>query len=531
MSAPSYRSLFEKYQDHNVLLKSKDYAHWTLPKLMPRAGVAQASAAVAGTTELIERDYQELGALLVNNLAAKLTSLLLPANRPFFGIDMSKELQARVKEKGYADSEVQAALSQHEMNASQQVFLNASYHQLTMAVAHLIVTGNVVINRDKKKKRTICYGLQNFAIRRTGQGEVADLLVREYESFAGLSRDVRAILVSRYPDKYRNAPYDINIPVFTRIMREELPNGKCNFRVSQEIENIRIGTDGVYPEHLCPWQAPTWSLVAGEHYGRGLVEDYAGGFASMSDKSEALALYGIAAMKFINLVAPGSGNTVEDLNAAETGDYVQGSNGGIQVQEAGDGPKIQAMRAEIQAHFNNLARAFMFQANTRDAERVTAYELRQQAQEANTALGGQYSALAESFQVPLAHLLLTEIEPGMLEGIITGDIQLNIIAGIPALSRGIEVQNLLQAAQDAAGVVPPLLQLDKRIDPNKIMDVIYAGQSVDTSRFHRTKEEQEQLDNAAKGEIAAQGTLDAASNAANNLQTVQAIQNLPGATQ
>ena len=468
-----------------------------------------------------------MGALLVNNLASKLAALLFPVNRPFFGISVSERLARIAKEKGLKETELLSALAKLEMDASQSVFLNSSYHQLTLAIAHLIVTGNCVTYRDSKRKRTVTYGLQSFGIRRTGTGEVADLVLREFESFAGLSRELQVMLATRFPHKFRMDRYDVNVEVYTRITRRESESGKVFYQVAQEIEGMLIGKPGTYPAHLCPWQAPVWSLIVGEHYGRGMLEDYAGGFASLSDKSEALALYGISAMKYINLVQPGSGQSIDDLNNAETGDYIQGTNGAIAVQEAGDGVKIQAMRAEIVATFTNLARAFMYQANVRDAERVTAYELRQQAQEANTGLGGQYSALAESFQAPMAHLLLVETQPETLQGIITEDLNPDIIAGLPALSRGIDVQNLLQAAQDGAAIVPPLLQLDSRVDPKKLMDMIYAGQSVDTTRFHRSKAEQEQVD-AAKAQAAdAQNTL-AQLNNATDTQTALAAANTAG---
>ena len=518
-ASQTFKALFQKYRDDSVILKCKQYAHWTLPKLM-------AELCYHGKShQMIERDYQEMGALLTNNLAAKLTALLFPVNRSFFGAAPSEALKLAAKQKGVPEPELQAGLSQLEMKASQQVFLNSSYNQLTLAVAHLIVTGNALVFRDSKKKKTVAYGVQSYAIRRTGTGEMADCILREFESFAGLSRELQVQLSMRFPNKYRMDRFDTSVEVYTRITRVEEPVGTVGYLIKQEIEGMEIGKPGWYPEHLCPWQAPVWSLLAGEHYGRGLVEDYAGGFASLSDKSEALALYGIAAMKFINLVQPGSGNNIDDMNAAETGEYVQGVNGAIAVQEAGDGAKMQAMIADIQRTFDNLAKAFMYGANTRDAERVTAYELRQQAQEANTALGGQYSALAESFQVPTAHILMTEVEPGTLQGIITGDIKLDIIAGIPALSRGIDVQNILQSAQDAAAIVPPLVQLDDRIDSRKLMDMIYAGQSVDTTMFHRTKEEQAKYDEAKQQQNQAQQQL-AAANTATDTQTALAA--LPG---
>lgn len=521
LGSPTFKTLFEKYRDDSVIIKCRQYAHWTLPKLM-------ADMCQRGSPAVLERDYQEIGPLLVNNLSAKLTALLFPANRPFFGVEPSDRFKKHAEERGVSPSDFMAGLAQWEMKASQQLFLNASYNQLTLAVAHLIVTGNVLVYRDSKEKRTVAYGLQSYGIRRTGSGIMADCVLREFESFAGLSNDVQAMLATRFPNKYRMDRYDTNVEVYTRITRSDRGGGNVVYIVAQEIEGMSVGTPGEYPEHLCPWQAPTWSLIAGEHYGRGLVEDYAGGFAKLSDASEALTLYGIAAMKFVNLVQPGAGTSVDDLNDAETGEYVQGTNGAVQVQESGDGAKIQAMGGMIADTFTNLSKAFMYTGNTRDAERVTAYELRQQAQEANTALGGQYSALAESFQVPTAHVLLTEVQPEALKGILSGDIKLDILAGIPALSRGIEVQNLLSAAQDAAAIVPPLVQLDNRIDPRKIMDLIYAGQSVDTTQFHRSKEEQAKVDEAAKQQATATQQIDNADNLAANAAAIGA---LPGQSQ
>lgn len=514
----TYKSLFERYQDQRVLMKCKDFAKWTLPKLM--AEVQQ-----HGESAIVERDYQEGGALLVNNLTSKLCALLFPSNRPFFGIDPSAALRKKAEDAGHEAAAFSAALAKMEMDASQRVFLNSSYNQLSLSIAHLIITGNACVFRDSKTARSVAYGLTSYGVRRSGQGDVVDAVIREYESFAGLSRDMQVQLSIRQPNKYKMEDHDVSVEIYTRIKRESNQAGDFYYVVSQELEGIPVGRPGTYPAHLCPWQFPVWSLISGEHYGRGIVEDYAGGFAAMSDKSEALALYGIAACKFVNLVQPGAGVVVDDIHAAETGEYVSGTNGAVQVQEAGNGPKIQAMRAEVEYHFSKLARAFMYTGNTRDAERVTAFELRQQAQEANTTLGGTYSALAETYQGPLANILLTEVEPGVLEGLLTGHAKVNIIAGIPALSRGIGVQNLASAAADAGAIYPVLTQIDKRVDPNRLMDMIYAGQSVDTSQFHRTPEAQAEFDAAqAEKAQAEQQIVDT------NVQADQlaALQQLPG---
>ena len=284
--------------------------------------------------------------------------------------------------------------------------------------------------------------------------------------------------------------------MYTRVERKYGAKGRVFYEVTQEADDIPVGTPGQYPEHLCPWQVVTWNLIAGENYGRGLVEDYAGGFAKLSDGSEAAALYAIEMMRVLNLVTPGMGADIDELATSESGEFVQGGNGAVVAHESGDARKLQAVRAELSEVFGNLARAFMWKANTRNAERVTAYELRLDAQEADNVLGGTYSALAETWQVPLAHLLLHEERPAILKNILTDDIRLDIVAGVPALGRSLELQNLLDMAADASAIMPVFTQLSKRVNPGKLFELLANLSSVDLEKIYNSEEEQRALDQA-----------------------------------
>ena len=97
----------------------------------------------------------------------------------------------------------------------------------------------------------------------------------------------------------------------------------------------------------------------------------------------------------------------------------------------------------------------------------------------------------------MAHILMLEVNPGILQGIVTKDVRLDVMAGIPALGRSVDVQNLLSAAQEIQAIAPVLMQLDKRIDPDKLHDLIYSGRSVDTSMLFKS---QEQMDAQAEAE-------------------------------
>lgn len=514
---------FRRYRDDQVMLRACMYAHWTLPQLMVDLQVLQ-----GGHTAVVERDYQELGALLVNNLAPKLTALLFPAGRSFFNSKPGKNLRAKMTEMGADDSAINAQFAKMETDASQRVFMNAGYAQLIQALRHLIVTGNVLLHRDSDRGDFVAYGLQSYTCIRDGQGRAIDIVLRECTPFSQLDQTIQSALRMKNRSKYRTeaGEQSPNVDLYTRIELKRDKLGKQYWDVTQEADEIPVGSGGRYPEHLCPWISLTWNIIAGENYGRGLVEDYAGGFAKISDGAHAMALYGIEMMRVINVVAPGSGADVDDMANAENGQYVQGVASEIQAYEAGDATKFAAMQAWLQQTFDNLARAFMYKGNTRDAERVTAYEIRADALEADTTLGGNYSSLSAQLQVPCAHILMTEVQPENFGALVVGEIDIEVIAGIPALGRSMDVQNLVEAAQNALAIVPGLMQISRRIDPDKVIDMILTAAGVDTSLIY--KSDQQMADEAEAAMAQQQGQAALTQQAAAS-EAVEQLQNL-GAT-
>lgn len=512
----THQALFEKLQDTGVIARNLQYARWTLPQLM--ADLEQTRGQSRAT---VERDYQEVGALLVNNLASKLGRLLFPASTPFFRIKPSPEILAEA-DAGGRRAELTSKLSSLELASAQRLFLNASYAQLLLCLRHLIVTGNALLHRDSKTNTTVVYGMQSFGIRRDGRGNLLDCVLREFTYAEALDPDVQLAL--RAKDRVKYSRPECEVALYTRIRRVVGEFGPV-MHVSQEVDTIPVGEPSTFPEHLCPWTAPTWSIIPGEHMGRGLVEDYAGGFAKLSDLSEAAALYGVEMMRVVHLVSAGSGTDIDDLAQAEHGEYIRGDPNGVVAHESGDSQKLVAVQAEIEQTFARLARAFMYQANTRDAERVTAFELQQEAQEVEHTLGGAYSTLASTLQVPLAAVLIQEEDPAALAGLVTGDIRPHIMAGIPALGRTSDVQNLLLAVQESAAALA-ITQFDQRYDPQKIVDLVMAGRSVDTEALRRTEQQMQELQNAAQQQAQGMQQVQQAQGMADAAEQLQGITNV-----
>jgi hypothetical protein len=150
----------------------------------------------------------------------------------------------------------------------------------------------------------------------------------------------------------------------------------------------------------------------------------------------------------------------------------------------------------------------MYTGNTRDAERVTAEEIRAQAREAENMLGGAYSVLAETFQTPVAYLTMQEVSDEIMLGLINRSFYPKIITGIPALNRSVESQNFLSALNELTAVIPVLAQTDPRLSPQKIADMIYRNKSVDTTAVFKDEAElrKEAADqNALANQAAQQG--------------------------
>ena len=492
------KALFNKFRDTIVVDRSVQYARWTLPYLMANVAEVSASGRV-----IVERDFQELGALFTNNLAAKLTKLLFPTQYPFFQASASKPFKDHAANKGISEDALRTMFSRMEMASNRRLFINSGYAGLILALKHLIVTGNVLLYRDSEKGTITSYGLQSFASRRDGCGYLLDCILREFTTVEALPEALQVALRTASRSKY-SRPEQM-VEKFTRIHRE-FRNGREGYAVSQEVDTISIGDASWYPTNLCPWMCPTWSLIPGEHYGRGMVEDYAGGFARLSSLSEAAALYGIEIMRVVHLVGAGSGGDVDELATSESGEWVRGDPNNIAAHEAGDAGKLVAVSAEIGAVVQRLSKAFMYQAMTRNAERVTAYELQQDAQEAEYALGGVYSTLSGGIQVPLAHILLTEVSDLALTGIITGELRPDVTAGIPALGRNSDVQNLLMASQEINAVLP-VIQLDKRFNPQLVVDLVLAGRSIDSTTLFYTPEQQKTNQEAEQAAMSAAGNL------------------------
>ncbi|MNJ09328.1 Bacteriophage head to tail connecting protein [compost metagenome] len=495
MSRPTAATLWTKYRDSSVIEKCREYSRYTLPGLYVDPMITQ---------QTVEHDFQSVGGFLLNHLGSKVTRALFPPGVPFFKNVLSEELKAAAEQRGNSVAELENILNKVDNQATEKLFLNAATSQLTNAIKLLAMTGNILLYRDKDTAAIRVWTLHSYAVRRISTGVWRTVILKEKFQLDELPPSIRNDYLAKKPGQKDQMHSQIDM--YTRLEREV---GSVNDRivVTTEIDGVRCGPVSSYPAHLCPWVVATWNLSSGEHYGRGMVEDYTGDFAKLSLMSEQLGLYELESLSLLNLVDEAAGGVIDEYQEADTGDFVRGKTAGITSYERGDYNKIAAISGELQQIVQRLSMAFLYSGNTRDAERVTAAEVRLTAAEAEQMLGGVYSLLAEQLQLPLAYLVTAEVSDTLMAGLVTRAYKPQILTGIPALTRAIMVQNLLEFSQEAAIVVPAVLQMDDRVDRYKLLDVLYSAKNIDTSTIFKSPTQMAE-DAKLKEQAAAQAQAD-----------------------
>lgn len=509
------KSTYSELEDGAVLQVAQRCAFWTLPYLMP---ASSADGKVDTKRRNVRRDFQSFGALLVNNLAAKLAKLLFPS-LPFFHVTPTQKLLDSEAETGKTEDQVKSAMISLANSAMKRLHVKAGYKALTMVCRHLIVTGSCLLHRDHTGLMRV-YGVHNFVVQRDHDGQVVQGILRKSTQLMALPPDVQAqVKASQVAAERRSS-----VTLYTWIKRTYRDNdpAKPGYTVEHWVENIHVETEGWYPVDQCPYIFPYWNLVEGESYGRSHVEDYAGDFNALSSLSIAEYKYLIEALRVLYLVGPGAGTTAELVAKKPSGSFVAAQPENFAVFELERAQKLQLVEAKLMGIIERLRSAFMWVGNTRDAERVTAYELQQQASEIENTLGGVYSSLSSVLQEPLAYLLMNEVSKAAGNGFRANQLTLNIVTGIPALGMATEVQNLSMATQVIAGIAP-VLQLDDRKDPHKVYDMVYRGYGVDTTQLDLTPEQQRKLQEASQAQQQAQQQLIQAQGLADQAGAIQDV--------
>ena len=393
----------------------------------------------------------------MNNLASKLLMALFPTNAPFFKLSANEVIVQQLgnldaqQEKSVESPGIKSAVDE-KLSVFESIIMSLFEREAVRATIFeilklLIVTGDAMFKKVPGKPLK-AYSLNSFVLTRDGDGEVTEIIIREYVGYSGLSDELKQVLIERGANfGERFDPLNSNLELYT-IVKKKSEN---LFETWQELAGVRVpGSEGNYNSDTLPYHAVRWNKILNENYGRGKVEEHLGDLRTLENDAKTMDMMTRAAGKIIPMVNPNGVTRVEALNRAKDGEFVYGKREDVTflvTDKYNDMSVIQSHFAEIKT---DIKSAFLMDSVVqRNGERVTAEEIRTVASELETGLGGVYSVLSQDFQLPLVKLMYEEVKHefkrlGVEKDLkLDEDLKLVITTGIDAIGRGNDANRLM----------------------------------------------------------------------------------------
>lgn len=463
--------------------RARECSKFTIPSLIP-------PESTTGYTKL-PTPYQSFGARGVNNLAAKLLLALFPPNAPFFRMTVDDFMLQKMTGKEGMRAQVEEALASMERSVMMEIETSTIRTTAFESLKHLLVSGNIllyVLPSGGMKS----YRLDRYVAKRDPMGNLLKAITKENISRMELPEKIRDAIKADKGDGKDSA--EDTLELYTGITRT-----LEGWDIWQEVEGKEMPGRGNYPLDKSPWLCLRYTAIDGEDYGRGFVEEYLGDIKSLEGLQKAIVQGSAAAAKVLFLVKANSTTKQKDLAESESGDIKTGNAEDVTVLQVEKAADFRVALETIKELKEALAFAFLLNtAIQRSGERVTAEEIRYMANELDAGLGGTYSTLSQSLQLPLLVRVMHQMEQkGKLPVLPKGLIKPLITTGIEAIGRG----NDLNRLQQFISIMLPILQaqnVSSEINIDDLTKRVGAALSIDTKGLIPTPEEKAQAQQQAQ---------------------------------
>ena len=470
--------------------RAKDLAALTIPYLYPAN--SQSSA------QPLPDPYQSIGSRGVNNLASKFLLVTLPSQRGFFQYRLSPDTEQEIRSLAPDEKdEFERALMVHERYVLRQVDDAELRPIMFMCFKHLLVSGNVLLHIPNDGPARY-FPLTNYVCRRDPYtGKPQEIILEETVDRRTLPEETQMLLETAVKSSAVGSGMNEDkndCTLYTYICLKPKAGSKDNktkrWYTWQEIAGIKLpGSEGTSPEDDPKWFPLRMIRISGEDYGRGYVEEYAGDLSVCEDLSEALVEGSLIAAQTKFGVRPNAMTSPKDLEKVRNGGFFDGEEGELWTLKTN---KQVDFRVALETQRDlRAALGYAFLLNTsvqRQAERVTAEEIRTVMQELQDALGGAYSNLEAEVQRPLAHRLTNRASAKGILDPLPDSVELLIVTGFEAIDRGHEMNSLASAIGVATQLLGPEA-VSKVVDSRKALNQIFTSHGVDKLDIFYTDEE------------------------------------------
>lgn len=405
-------SFLERYRN-DVLEVARECSALTNPSVVPPSGHEPGARLVC--------PEQSHGSRLVSNMVNNLLLVLFPPGLPFFKLDL-REVDVKNMAKTMAlpnGQDMYAAMRTSFVNieneCAQQFDLLRYRDKVALMLQQLIIGGSSCYLTLADTIDLI--PLEDWVCVRSKSGDILEGIYRELTDL-GEVEYVRAFHYGNQKnwtvDRYREDGTLVDTADFAKL-----------------------------PVHF-----PVWDLAAGEDYGRGLCEENLGDLRQLDSGSTIINESAAALAKVIVTVNPVGVTKLEDVAEARNTDIISGNAGDVSVIQAAKTYDFSSFVNYINGIRQNLDKAFMMaESMQRQAERVTAEEIRKLAQELEKSRGGIYGRLALSIQSPIAELVLRQTLSLGNWQLSMSDLVPIISTGLQGLGRSVELENTVSYLQ------------------------------------------------------------------------------------
>ncbi|WP_196599032.1 portal protein [Pectinatus frisingensis] len=471
--------------------RAEKCAKYTIPMLFPKD--------TDNSSTNYETPFQSMGARGINNLSSKLLLALFPPNEPFFRLSLGSDIVNAIGEDSKTKVEWDAALVKIEQTITSYMETHQIRTTANEAILQLIVAGNALLFLPPAEGGMRMYRLNSYVVQRDGVGNILEIVTKEKIAYGALPEQAQSCLGDNQ---------DIDPDKIYEIYSHVILQGD-NYVSYQEIEGTMIaGSNQSYPKDKSPWIPIRLRKMDGEAYGRSFVDEYIGDLKALEGLSKSLVQLAAVAGNIIYLVNPNSTTRVSELSKANSGDFIKGKIDDVQALQINKTQDMQVANAMKQDIESRLSYAFLLNsAVQRDAERVTAEEIRYVANELEDTIGGIYSILSQELQLPLVKRFMVQMErlgaiPELPQG--SKGVDPQITTGIEALGRGHDLTKL-DSFLKYAQVLPEAFQ--QRLKQGEIMTQLATAIGIDASSVIKTDEEVAQEQQQAQENQLAQSTV------------------------
>lgn len=447
--------------------RAEEISSLTLPYLMN-------TDSFSGSNPTRHEIAQSFNGMLVNNLKAKIGMALLPPSTSSFRFKPdARAMMDLLGKDNTARAKLDEELSFNTDIINAEIENQQIRSELFDMIAHLIVVGSVVVEKLPEDGLQVI-PLNNFVVDLDNKGRPYTIVVKE--TVKELPDNITVSTEKEEYDLYTMAKYDIE---------------NRNWLVTQDIDGEEVGDDKTYKDYDdLPFRYLGWTWNIGDKYHRPFSEDYIDDMKQVNILSR-LNTSGAVVSGKVNLFVDPRGNRTrkQDVANSQNGDVLDGRADDVTAFQLNKHFDFQVTNERQQEIMKTLKQCFLDTGSvTRNAERVTAQEIRIMAQqlEAST-LAGIYSKMSLQFSKWIVGKIMKEL------GIKFEAIEVSILTGLDALGRNQEVQKL-------DSFIQRMSQLDKMeyINESELISRYAAFEGIATVGLIKTPEEVQQARQAAQ---------------------------------